>query len=259
MADGLRFFVSANKVVLSSGRFGFISAKYFRKVWVRGEERTFRFTKVDVDYLMVLDFEANCTDKGKLLCQEVIEWPVLVVNTRTKRVEHRFHTYVKPVVVPQLSPFCTELTGIVQDQVSSAPELPEVLSQFHQFLTGLNLLSSKFAFATCGDWDLRTCLPQECSYKKIPIPEYMKTWVNVKMLFPVKAGGMMEMLEMFKLQHQGRHHSGIDDAENIANVVVAMLEAGIGLGPKDIHSLGVKPGSPLANFPLVEVTEGRPN
>lgn len=250
LRDGLRFFVSENKVVLSSGKFGFIAPIYFRRVWIDRVETLFQPKSVQLDYLLVLDFEANCSKTGKLACQEIIEFPVLAVNVRTKRVESRFHTYVRPVVVPQLTPFCTELTGIQQEMVSGAPDLASVLGMFDGFMAEKQLKGKKIAFATCGDWDLKTCLPTECAYKQLPIPDYMKVWVNVKQLFPLKADGMMEMLQILKLQHQGRHHSGIDDAENIANALIALLEAGVLLSPSDFHSGGLRPGQAPPGFEL---------
>lgn len=35
---------------------------------------------------------------------------------------------------------------------------------------------------------------------------------------------MPEMLELMGLELEGRHHSGIDDAQNIAKVAIALLE-----------------------------------
>ena len=237
-------------MVLSSGKFGFIAPIYFRRVWIDRVETLFQPKSVQLDYLLVLDFEANCSKTGKLACQEIIEFPVLAVNVRTKRVESRFHTYVRPVVVPELTPFCTELTGIQQEMVSGAPNLAAVLGMFEGFMTEKELKGKKIAFATCGDWDLKTCLPAECAYKQLPVPEYMKTWVNVKQLFPLKADGMMEMLQILKLEHQGRHHSGIDDAENIANALIALLEAGVLLCPSDFHRGGLRPGQAPLGFEL---------
>jgi len=42
----------------------------------------------------------------------------------------------------------------------------------------------------------------------------------------VKANGMMDMLRILNLKHEGRHHCGIDDCQNIANIVKAMGSEG---------------------------------
>lgn len=45
---------------------------------------------------------------------EVIEFPTVMYDLQEKKEVGRFHEYVKPVIRPQLTEFCTELTGISQ-------------------------------------------------------------------------------------------------------------------------------------------------
>ena len=69
----------------------------------------------DLRYLLVLDFEATCGESGFPRHQmEVIEFPTLVYDLQEKKEVGRFHEYVKPVIRPQLTGFCTSLTGITQ-------------------------------------------------------------------------------------------------------------------------------------------------
>lgn len=70
------------------------------------------------DYLVVIDFEATCDNKTSLTPQEIIEFPAVLVNLETLRIQAVFRTYVKPVCHPQLTEFCKRLTGIQQEQVS---------------------------------------------------------------------------------------------------------------------------------------------
>lgn len=66
-------------------------------------------------YLLVLDFEATCDESGFPRDQmEVIELPTLVYDLHEEKEVGRFHEYVKPVIRPRLTKFCTELTGITQ-------------------------------------------------------------------------------------------------------------------------------------------------
>ena len=46
--------------------------------------------------------------------QEIIEFPAVLVNTVTKQIEDEFHSYVRPILNPVLTKFCTSLTGIQQ-------------------------------------------------------------------------------------------------------------------------------------------------
>ena len=69
----------------------------------------------DLRYLLVLDFEATCGESGFPRGQmEVIEFPTLVYDLQEKKEVGKFHEYVKPVILPQLTEFCTTLTGITQ-------------------------------------------------------------------------------------------------------------------------------------------------
>ena len=70
-------------------------------------------------YLLVLDFEATCGESGFPREQmEIIEFPTILYDLQMKREVDRFHEYVKPVIRPQLTEFCTQLTGITQVSTS---------------------------------------------------------------------------------------------------------------------------------------------
>ena len=66
------------------------------------------------DYFLVLDFEATCDEQRGFNPPEIIEFPTVILNTKTLQPEGEFHHYVKPTVNPKLTAFCTELTGIQQ-------------------------------------------------------------------------------------------------------------------------------------------------
>ena len=182
------------------------------------------------DYLLVLDFEATCDDQIKLRPQEIIELPVIKVNATTLESESVFHSYVRPTAHPVLTPFCTDLTGITQGMVEGKPTLKEVMAQLESWLEENKLLdpSVRFCFVTCGDWDLKTMLPGQCKYFQIERPIYLCSWINIKRVFEAvtrkKATEMPGMLQALGLQLEGRHHSGIDDAKNIAKILKALIE-----------------------------------
>jgi inhibitor of KinA sporulation pathway (predicted exonuclease) len=83
----------------------------------------------------------------------------MVVNLKTLKVEDTFHQYVKPRFNPELTKFCTELTGITQEMVNKGKHIEEVLVDFGNWLNGLkHLEEGNYTFITCGEWDLSTCL-----------------------------------------------------------------------------------------------------
>jgi inhibitor of KinA sporulation pathway (predicted exonuclease) len=83
---------------------------------------------------------------------------------------------------------------------------------------------------TCGDWDLRLALREQCALSSIEVPSYFDSWINIKKsvhihtrYFPTSLPAMLAHLG---LQFEGRHHSGIDDSKNISNVVVDLIKKG---------------------------------
>ena len=50
-----------------------------------------------IEYLLVLDFEANCIRDGVIYPQEIIEFPIIPYNLKTGKIEikRKFHYYCK--------------------------------------------------------------------------------------------------------------------------------------------------------------------
>jgi inhibitor of KinA sporulation pathway (predicted exonuclease) len=124
--------------------------------------------------------------------------------------------------------------------------LEKSLDMVHKFLEDNGLFKSEFVFLSCGDFDGHH-LRKEALFKKIDIPNYLKRWINIKRVFPIHlfedckqqefnwptdlagkppVGGMPHMLNLCKLELEGKHHSGIDDAKNIARVAINLMEKG---------------------------------
>jgi inhibitor of KinA sporulation pathway (predicted exonuclease) len=73
-----------------------------------------KITKQPFDYYLFLDFEANCLENDETFFREIIEFPIVMVNSTTLKIEKEFKTFVKPTVNKEITKFCTELTGITQ-------------------------------------------------------------------------------------------------------------------------------------------------
>ena len=142
---------------------------------------------------MVLDFEANCLRGEQIDPQEIIEFPCLMVDSENFTVVSKFHHYVKPVGEANITPFCTELTGITQDMVAMEPTWEEVLEMFVSWYTSNNLSPQNSTFVTCGLWDLKTALPKQCQYSQLVIPEMLDVgssgeYINIKYSFQKHTG-----------------------------------------------------------------------
>lgn len=186
-------------------------------------------------YLCVLDFEATCwKDSSNKEKMEIIEFPSVLykIDEKNKSAEFvsEFSKYVRPTIVPILTEFCTELTGIQQNSVDTADTIDIVYKQHRQWISEYVQPNDKFIIATCGAWDLFTQLPREIKNKSLQKNAYYNKFINVKSEFEYfynkKSGGMANMLTKLNLPLIGRHHSGIDDTRNIAAIMLKMIKDG---------------------------------
>lgn len=186
-------------------------------------------------YFLVLDFEAQCKSGEKIQPQEIIEFPCLMIDSENFQILHTFHQYIKPVCHPQLTDFCTELTGITQDMVEDCPTWAPTLASFQEWYSERGLSTDNAAFVTCGLWDLATCLPAQCRYSEVAIPPMLDLathgqFINLKFSFQRHTGkygkGLKDMQRVLGLNFDGRLHSGIDDCKNIVKIMTELSKQG---------------------------------
>jgi inhibitor of KinA sporulation pathway (predicted exonuclease) len=185
-------------------------------------------------YICVLDFEATCwPDARNDSIREIIEFPSILYHVSWKnKITYiaEFAEFVKPVINPILSKFCTELTGITQDQVNSARTFSDVYHDHCKWLNNLIPFDKKVIFITVGKWDLQTMLPIEAQRYKIKLNHRYRVWKDLKdefrRFYGKTAGGMMNMLSKLNIKHTGKHHSGISDCKNTAEIVKTMISTG---------------------------------
>lgn len=193
------------------------------------------------DFLVVLDFESTCWEaQGGTPKPEIIEFPAVLLSLHSGEVVAEFQQYVKPQEQPVLSPFCTSLTGITQQQVDAGVPLGTCLHLFRKWLNQLceqhqlTFTTTRpghlVAFATWTDWDLGTCLKQECKRKNLDKPSYFNQWADIKRLYREfykrKPQGLAGALQDLGLTFQGRQHSGLCDARNTATLITRMARDG---------------------------------
>ena len=146
---------------------------------------------------------------------EIIEIGAVLVEPEGLTPIDELQTFVRPVVRPQLTAFCTELTSITQDQVDGAPTFPEAIEALRAWLTGPVLLAS------WGDYD-RNQLRLDADRHGVELP-FGSRHLNIKRAFAEQANtrkmGMAGALRHVGLPLEGTHHRGIDDARNIARLL----------------------------------------
>jgi len=197
------------------------------------------------DYYVILDFEATCSENKREVPpqrQEIIEFPSVLIDARQNppKVVSEIQTYVRPVAIPKLTTFCTQLTGITQETVDKGTSFVDSMQRHMKWLSSHGLDPKNphnFAIVTCGDWDLKSMLPRQLKLVQflnggptLKSPPCYRRWINIKQLFSStyhkKARGMTGMLDILRIPLEGRHHSGIDDCRNIAKIMARLLADG---------------------------------
>nr|WSW68203.1 exonuclease domain-containing protein [Streptomyces sp. NBC_00995] len=172
--------------------------------------------------LNVVDIEATCWDgqppPGAV--SEIIEIGLTVVDLHARERLARHRVLVRPDR-SSVSTFCTGLTGLTQSEVETG--LP--------FADACRLLAAEHragarAWASWGDYD-RLQFTRQCRATGTPYP-FSHRHTNAKIPFTVAHGlrkrpGMAQALRIAGLPLEGRHHSGADDAWNIAALILDVV------------------------------------
>jgi inhibitor of KinA sporulation pathway (predicted exonuclease) len=175
-----------------------------------------------VQLLNVVDVEATCWEGDPPPGEEheIIEIGLTVVDLDSRRRLAKHRILVRPER-STVSAFCTELTGLTQDEVDGGVSFPEacgLLVTEHQ--------ADRLPWASWGDYDRKQFLRQ-CEGRGIAYP-FSSEHSNAKARFAELRGlkrrpYMALALEIAGLPQEGRLHSGADDAWNIAGLVLEML------------------------------------
>jgi inhibitor of KinA sporulation pathway (predicted exonuclease) len=176
-----------------------------------------------VDKIIVVDIEATCWQEGAPHGEksDIIEIGLVPLDVRTLSLGAAKRIVTQPTR-SSVSPFCTQLTGITQEEVENGIPLSDgcaVLRREYE--------SDGRLWASYGDYDRRmfeTC----CAELGIPYP-FGQSHLNVKTLLAVSLGLPCEVslktgLHRVGLEFIGRAHRGEDDAINAARLLAMLFE-----------------------------------
>ncbi|KAL8147736.1 hypothetical protein AgCh_005164 [Apium graveolens] len=188
------------------------------------------------DHFLVLDLE------GKV---EILEFPVLMIDAKTLEVVDFFHRFVRPSEMSEqrIDQYIEGKYGKIGVQSvwhDTAIPFKEVIHQFEGWMEKHQLWArdigghlNKAAFITCGNWDIKTKIPEQCKVSRMKIPSYFMEWINLKDIYlnfykrrVSRASGMMTMMRELHMPLVGSHHLGIDDTKNITRVLQRMINDG---------------------------------
>lgn len=173
------------------------------------------------DFIIVVDIECTCWD-GPTPPEEENE----IIEVGICRLYHNGERGSKRsiLVKPErstVSPFCTELTTLTQEQVDGGVSFAEACMQIEK-----DYKTRPRVWASYGDYD-RQMFERQCMARGIAYP-FSPSHMNVKTLFTLLRGmhhdvGMAVALELLGLPLEGTHHRGDDDAWNIAAMLGKLL------------------------------------
>ncbi len=175
-----------------------------------------------LDQVLVIDIEATCWEGQPPEGQEneIIEIGLCTLQVGSlQRLEKR-SILVRPEH-SSVSPFCTQLTTLTQEQVAQGIAFAEACA----ILTG-EFRSKERVWASYGDYD-RWMFEKQCQARQIGYP-FSSRHINVKTLLVLvyalpREVGMARALELLHFPLEGTHHRGDDDAWNIAGILATLL------------------------------------
>ncbi|KAK9446963.1 ribonuclease H-like domain-containing protein [Limtongia smithiae] len=208
-----------------------------------------------IRYLFCMDIEATFEPEVPFSrgTHEVIELPCVLVDLARLEIVDEFHTFVRPTIAP-LTSACTELTGITTEMLSTSPSFREAMRMLDGFILkhGDKLVprprvgempaagwpksvGKNYTWVTDGRADIERflCL-RSCKINAVRLPPYMNGhYVDVKLLFRQHFKErtfrrLPEMLAKWGLSFEGREHSGLQDARQVARLMILLVgEAGV--------------------------------
>ena len=170
---------------------------------------------------IVLDIEATCWKiPPPGFIQETIEIGACLLNPYGE-MESTFSAFIKPVKHPQLSHFCTELTSIRQEDVDRAKKFSEVIENFYDWAELDD--DESYSICTWGSFD-RNQLTKDCETYDFDT-DWLSNHLNVKQQYQkmrkfTKSTGLKYALEKENIKWVGKQHRALDDAKNLAKIVI---------------------------------------
>lgn len=173
---------------------------------------------------IVYDIEATCWEgrpPGKV--QEVIEIGAIKVN-RYGELLDSFSRFVKPVLSPNMSMYCRQLTGIKQEEIDKAKTFPTVIEAFQDWI---DIYEEDYVLCAWGKFD-KKILIMDCELHGLD-SDWVEPYMDVKAQYHEvkrlhKQRGFKYTVEKEGFDFTGEQHRAITDARNLAKVFVKYLD-----------------------------------
>ncbi len=177
-----------------------------------------------LDHVLVIDIESTCWEGGfppKGSANDIIEIGLCPLELATGRRLEKRSILVRPER-STVSPFCTELTTLTQEQVSGGIAFKDACRILEDDYHSRDRL-----WASYGDYDRRQ-FDKQCRDQGVRYP-FGPSHLNVKTLFAISRSlpaevGLPQAMALAGLKLEGTHHRGHDDAWNIAAILTGLVK-----------------------------------
>lgn len=171
--------------------------------------------------LLIIDLEATCCDKGTIPQMEMETIQIgAVLASRSGEEMGAWSSHVRPIRHAQLTPFCTQLTGISQIDVDTADTFPHVIERLAKWVS--DCCPAVDCWASWGAYD-RHQLQQDLAFHGLPwcLPP---THLNMKAVFAKtfrlkKRPALSTALSLVGMEFLGTPHNALDDARSAARLI----------------------------------------
>lgn len=176
------------------------------------------------DLVNVIDVEATCwepaSSKPANAISEIIEIGIAVVDTKKACILENHSIMVRPQR-SELSQFCMNLTTLTKYDVNCGTTFQDAVRQLAKTFDSKNRV-----FISWGDYD-RKMFEKNCADYKCEYP-FGPRHLNLRNCFTLFHGlnsepDIIKAGDLVNVPFSGTHHRGIDDARNIANLFITML------------------------------------
>lgn len=111
--------------------------------------------------------------------------------------------------------------------------LKQALLEFHSWLTSKGVMGSdkRYAYAVDGQSDIGHFLQTSLKLNGLPFLHDFRRYIDVKHVFQslgysTKTVKLKRMLKTMGMQFKGNLHFGLDDTQNVAKIVLRLIEDG---------------------------------
>jgi len=173
---------------------------------------------------IVFDLEATCwLGRPPQGVTEIIEIGAVKYNGYGEQLGS-FSKFVKPTVNPVLSPFCTRLTSITQENVNRSNTFGRVIEDFMDWI---DIYEDDYLLCSWGHFD-KTLLKNDCILHDVET-EWLDSHIDVKKQFHDYKGskneyGLKKSLRMEGMDFEGIEHRAISDAENTGRLFTKYID-----------------------------------